>query len=369
MRIAFALAGLHRVQRGAEIAFEALAHELGKDASLDVTLFGSGQPRAGEPYAFVHVGSADRVRFEHWPRVPVLRNEYAWEELTFVARLAARYRPEDFDLTVTCGFPFTNWLLSRRTRRGRRPAHVFVTENGDHPAVSDQSEFRFFACDGLVCTNPEYFERNRDRWPCALIPNGVDPTMFSPGPAERASLGLPAGVPFALMVSALIASKRVDAGIRAAAPIEGLHLAVCGDGPERSALAALAGELMPGRFHVLSLARAQMPQAYRAADLLLHCSLDEPFGNVYLEALATGLPIVAHDRDVTRWILEDTSTLVDTRDTRALTQALREVLAQPHASGAGAGRALVARRYAWSSVAGAYAAFFQGVLERRARRA
>src|SRR3546814_5508392 len=63
---------------------------------------------------------------------------------------------------------------------------IFVTQNGDWPAYASNTEYRSFSCDGLVCTNPDYLERNSVRWNCALIPNGVDLARFSPGAAERA---------------------------------------------------------------------------------------------------------------------------------------------------------------------------------------
>ena len=87
---------------------------------------------------------------------------------------------------MTCSYPFTNWALRRPTRSARRPRHVFVTQNGDWPAyvrhsAERQSEYRFFDCDGLICINPDFFDRNKAAWNCRLIPNGVDPGRFQPG--------------------------------------------------------------------------------------------------------------------------------------------------------------------------------------------
>ena len=151
-------------------------------------------------------------------------------------------------------------------------------------------------CDGLVCTNPEYFERNRERYRCALIPNGVDLDRFHPGPAERERFGLPRTGPIVLMVSALIASKNVAEGIAAVARVPGATLVVAGDGPLRDELHKLAGELLPGRFLQLTVPAPDMPALYRSADAFMHLSLDESFGNVFVEAMATGLPIVAFER-------------------------------------------------------------------------
>jgi glycosyltransferase involved in cell wall biosynthesis len=124
-----------------------------------------------------------RENFESFPSIPAFRNEYAYEEFTFFPDLLRRYRAADYDVTLTSGYPFTNWVLRRPTFRGSLPPHVFVTQNGDWPAQARNSEFRFFGCEGLICTNPDFYERNNARWRCQLIPNGVDYDRFQPGAA------------------------------------------------------------------------------------------------------------------------------------------------------------------------------------------
>jgi glycosyltransferase involved in cell wall biosynthesis len=361
IRIAFVLPGLHRVSRGAEIAFESIAKELTQYKDCDITLFGSGQDKEGTSYKFVHIDNRDRQYFESWPKFPILRSEYIYEEATFSVNFISRYNPKDFDVTLTCSYPFLNWILSRKGGK-ERPTHIFVTQNGDHPATTNHVEYRFFDCDGLVCTNPEYYERNKKHWECELITNGVDPNRFYPGLGDRAALGLPVDAPIALMVSALIDSKRVDEGIRAVAQVQGLHLVVCGDGPGRSKIQELGNELLPGRFHLIKLSHNQMPDMYRAANVFMHLSLDEPFGNVYLEALATGLPVLAHDCSISRWILEDTSILVDTRDTSQIASGLHRALKKESTIDSGKRVDLIKRRFTWSIIAQNYYLFIQKLL-------
>lgn len=361
MRIAFVLPGLHRVVRGAEVAFEAIAHELSQQDDCDVTLFGSGQPRSNQLYKFTHVNDLDRKHFERWPQVPIFRNEYVYEEFIFTLNLLSQYSYRDFDVTVTCSYPFLNWML-RRKGGNNRPAHIFVTQNSDYPAITDQSEYKFFGCDGLVCTNPEYFERNKHKWPCELITNGVDTDKFFSGKVERKQFDLPEDVPIVLMVSALIPSKRISEGIKAIAQTEDLHLVICGDGPERENIRRLGEELLSHRFHWRKLSHTQMPDMYRTADIFMHLSLDEPFGNVYLEALATGLPIVSHNRDVTRWITEDAAILVDTEDSSQILAGLRSALNQRTDEDISARRALIDRRFKWSHIGSLYYSFMKQIV-------
>ncbi|PKQ00865.1 MAG: glycosyltransferase family 1 protein [Alphaproteobacteria bacterium HGW-Alphaproteobacteria-13] len=361
MKLLFALPGFHRYDRGAEVALLSVADALAREGE-SVTVMGSGEERPEAAYRFRSLPSIRRERFEHFPTFPPLRSETAWEDASFVPGLLAAYRPGDYDAVITCSFPFTHWALRRPSRA--KPLQIFVTQNGDWPAYASNSEYRAFGCDGLVCTNPDYLERNRARWTCALIPNGVDLARFHPGAAERARFGLPEDRPVILMVSAFIDTKRVLDGIRAVARLDDAYLVVAGDGPLRDEGEALARELLPDRFKRLSLAAADMPALYRSADAFLHMSLLESFGNVFIEAWASGLPVVGHDSERLRWILgEETQCLCDTEDPAALDDRLRAALARGRTQ---SGRVPGVERYSWPAIAGQYRDFIADLLARRA---
>ncbi len=361
MRVLFVLPGLHRYARGAEVALISVATELAKAGDL-VTLIGSGQPPAGAPYRFLRATSIARERFESLPAIPILRNEYAYEELTFIPGLLRRYRPAEYDVTVTCSYPFTNWVLRRRAWGGSRPPHVFVTQNGDWPAHANNSEYRFFGCEGLVCTNPDFFERNKSSWECRLIPNGVDCSRFQPGPPQRKEFGLPVDRLIILMVSALIATKRVEIGIEAVSQIPDAHLVVAGDGPQREAVTALAARLLPDRFTRLSLAPDQMPALYRSADIFMHLSQEEAFGNVFIEAMACGLPIVAENSSRTRWIVGEGEFLLDTRDPSDVARHIK--LARDAPADMRQTRVKLASAFSWSKISEMYREFLKEVAAR-----
>jgi glycosyltransferase involved in cell wall biosynthesis len=242
--------------------------------------------------------------------------------------------------------------------------HVFVTQNDDWPSFAkrsgSKSEYRFFGCDGLVCINPDYFERNKDVWNCRLIPNGVDCDRFRPGAGRRAEFGIPEDRFIVLMVSALIPSKRVDVGIEAVSRIPDAHLVVAGDGPLRARIASVASAAMPGRFTRVSVSPDRMPILYQSADVFLHCSREEAFGNVFGEALACGLPIVAHDMPRVRWIVGDEEFLVDTNDPAAIAASLER--ARRSELDARLQRVARARRFSWDTIAEEYRQFFIDVL-------
>lgn len=356
MRILFALPGLHAVDRGAEIAFIAVATELARDH--DVTLIGTGPAVAERPYRYLHVRRVARERFESFPKFVPVRSETAWEELSFIPGLLNIYRPSDYDVTVTCAYPFTNWAL-RRPAMGGRPKHVFVTQNGDWPAYANNAEYRLFDCDGLICINPDYFARNEANYRCAQIPNGVDLRRFQPGAAEQGRFGIPPGQRTVLMVSAMITSKNVAEGIRAVAGLPDTQLVVAGDGPLRGELQSLADQILRGRYFPMTVASADMAALYRSADAFLHLSRDESFGNAYVEAMACGKPVVAYDLPRTRWIVGDNAFLVHS-DTKAVASGIEAALG----SGVATQQAMVDRaaNFDWSRIAQRYLEFFQDVV-------
>ncbi|WP_296722791.1 glycosyltransferase family 4 protein [Erythrobacter sp.] len=353
MKVLFALPGFHRYERGAEVALLSVADALA-ETGADVTVMGSGSTRAKSRYDFVEVPSVRRERFERFPSFPPLRSETAWEDATFALAMMRVYRPENYDFVVTCSFPFTHWALRRRTKRA--PLQIFVTQNGDWPAFSNDGEFRTFRCDGLVCTNPDYYERNKQVRNCALIPNGIDLHKFAPGKSERERLGLPLDQPIVLMVSAMIESKRVLDGIRAVAELDDAVLVVAGDGPLRGEAEALARKLLPDRFIRVSLSASDMPALYRSSDVFLHMSMLESFGNVFLEAWACGLPIVAQESERLRWILgKEAPFLCDTQNRQATAANLRTALL----SGRSSELPEAIRNFSWSRIAQDYLAFFE----------
>jgi glycosyltransferase involved in cell wall biosynthesis len=357
LRFLFALPGFHQENRGAEVALLSVADEL-SHSGCDVTVIGAGPQKGGVVYRYKQVKTFNRRKLERLPKFPPFRSETVWEDAFFAANLFRSYRPADYDFTVTCNFPFTHWALRRGGKH--RPLHLFVTQNGDWPAFSNDGEFKHFDCDGLICTNPDFEERNRGRWNTALIPNGIDPARYTTVSGDRKGFGLPENVPIVLMVSALINSKRVLDGIRAVAALPHVHFAVAGDGPLREAVDALATKLLPGRFTHLTLTADQMPGLYRSVDTFLHMSLSESFGNVFVEAMASGLPIVGHNSSRLRWIVGNRDTLCDTETVSEVTEAITRALV------IGVGKPdKRAKDFTWKNIAERYREFAVNLLARQ----
>lgn len=169
-----------------------------------------------------------------------------------------------------------------------------------------------------------------------LIPNGVDLEAFAPGDrdAARAELGLGHGDPLVLVVGHLISRKDPLLALEAfrrAAPASA-RLVFLGRGPLALEVRRAAEDAGIGE-RVLLYGEVQ-PQAlatwYRAADALLLTSSREGRPNVVLEALASGLPVVATEAGGTAELLGQVEgALVRSRDPRAVAQALAAMLESP----------------------------------------
>ena len=137
----------------------------------------------------------------------------------------------------------------------------------------------------------------------SVIPLGVDPERFHPGDraAARAALDLPADEQIVLAVGRIEPLKGLDILIRAAAQVTDrsrLRLLIIGGDeqarPEFDRLTTIAEEV--GVEALVSFIGAvpheELPDYYRAADLVVMPSFSESFGLVAVEAMACGVPVV-----------------------------------------------------------------------------
>ncbi len=171
------------------------------------------------------------------------------------------------------------------------------------------------------------------RSPVVLHP-GTDPDRFRP--ADE-----PPDLPTLLSISRLVSRKGIDTVLQALPELlksfPGLRYKIGGTGPDRSRLEQLAAEL--GVAHAVDflgfIPDEQLPEVYRRATLFVMPSREEPargsiegFGIVFLEANASGIPVVAAASGGMADAVRDGETgfLVPPDDPRGLAQALRRLL-------------------------------------------
>jgi len=192
----------------------------------------------------------------------------------------------------------------------------------------------------IALTNDEITELVRAGVPrrrIALIPSGVDTERFQPsGPALP--LGSGPRRPRILMVGRRFGRGGVADVVAALRHVPDAELVIAG-GPPPDAL-----DRDPGTRRLRALCdhagvadrvlllgavpEADMAALYRAADVVACTPPEQPFGIVPLEAMASGLPVVAYATGGLRETVIDgvTGVLVRPRDTRALAIALRRLL-------------------------------------------
>jgi glycosyltransferase involved in cell wall biosynthesis len=131
----------------------------------------------------------------------------------------------------------------------------------------------------------------------AIVGRGVDGERFTPAArSEALRAGWQAGDgPVLLTVGRIAAEKNVELALRAferaRARRPSTRMIVVGDGPLRAALEAAHPH---ARF--VGVKRGdELAAHYASADVFLFPSLSDTFGNVVLEALASGLPVVSFD--------------------------------------------------------------------------
>lgn len=122
-------------------------------------------------------------------------------------------------------------------------------------------------------------------------PRGVDLDRFHPARLPVAPVeGAAPRQPVALYVGRLAAEKGLPRLAGVAAPDSGFDLMLVGDGPARAELTRALPAIFTGE-----LDGERLAAAYRQADVFVFPSDTETLGLVLLEALASGLPVVAVD--------------------------------------------------------------------------
>lgn len=166
-----------------------------------------------------------------------------------------------------------------------------------------------------------------------VLRNGVDMETFRPDDraAARRRLVLTARA-IAVCIGNLVPEKGFGLAIESLVHLDGMHLVVVGDGPQRSELIALSQRLkVAARVTFLStMPQAELRHVYSAADVLLLTSTREGWPNVVLESLACGTPVVATDVGAVREMLTNpvVGRIVAERDARVFSAAVLELLRQ-----------------------------------------
>lgn len=204
-----------------------------------------------------------------------------------------------------------------------------------------------------------------------VIPNGVDVAHFSreemPAVVNEVkdTLGKRMGDVFLVTTSRLVRKNAIDVVIKAL-PIlpEHVRLVVIGVGPDDLSLKRLAREhKVAERVRFLGeVGNANIPKYLKACDIFVRPSRSEGFGTSFVEAFASGIPVIATqeggiadflfdekrnpDKPITGWA-------VDVDSPEQVANAIKDIMEHPEKVRAvtATARALATEKYDWNIVA------------------
>jgi len=198
-----------------------------------------------------------------------------------------------------------------------------------------------------------------------IIPSGFEPTLFSGnGSSERPRPGRPR----IGYVGRLAPQKRADLLVRAFGRMrETADLVIVGDGPERPRIRQLVADSPAADRITMSgfVQHSAVPAVLSSLDVLVLPSAYEEMGSVLVEAMVSGLPVVASEVGGIPEVVRhgETGLLVPPGDVDCLADVLDRLVAEPElrkrlSAGARAG----AGAYAWPVLAARVASVYADAL-------
>jgi phosphatidyl-myo-inositol dimannoside synthase len=302
--------------------------------------------------------------------------EFIWPSPDFAGRLDEAVADLEVEV-VLFGDAFPLAALGPRLARRGTPylvaAHGFDYWLSVVPGAHAMMRFMTSKASRVPVMCSEFIARTvrtavPSRVPVSVLHPGADleafrPDLLTADLRERHGLG---DRPLVVCVSRLVARKGQDVLIRGMAQIRrrvpDASLLIVGGGPFEDQLRTMASEAPAGSVVFAGeVSETDLPRYYAMGDVFaMPCRSRlvgmevEGWGNVFIEALACGRPIVVGDSGGARETVLDgeTGLLVDGRDVGQVADAVAGLLADPARARAmgQAGRARVERHHAWPAI-------------------
>lgn len=369
LRVLLPCTGLGRERRGFETFTRGFARAMDGEPGLHVQVLAGGRDTTADAARDVVIPSLRRSGGVARALGGLLRRDpyFVEQGSFFIAMLPTlmRFDPQVvYFADLNLGNALWHW------RRMTRAKYRMLFYNGG------ATRMPFTRCDHVQQVVPSRLEEAKARGESparqTVLPHAVEivrehvPVSAESRAAARRALGVPADGNLLLSVGQLDrATKRMDLLIES---VEAMgagrpYLLIAGaDGPDGASLRALAASRLGDRWRWVTLPPERMPEAYRAANAFALLSRGEGFGIAYVEALAAGLAVLAHDEAVTRYVTGGQAILRSVDDPTSGAHALAELLAAPTDRASAAARhASVRDRFGWDALRPSYVALLQAV--------
>ncbi len=230
-------------------------------------------------------------------------------DVTVVGRLSRMMRERQVDAVITVGCGDKMFWGRLAARQAGVPVVASALHSTGWPdGVGMVNRWLTPITDAFIGVARAHGEHlvNREKFPrekVHVIPNGVDTQQFCPWVGDvatrRQQLGLPIAGPIAMIVAALRPEKNHRRFLSAARLVRDVcpdaNFVIVGDGPERAGLVEFAAELhLQDCVHFLGN-RSDVAQLLQASNVLVLSSDNEAAPVSILEAMSSGLPVVASD--------------------------------------------------------------------------
>jgi glycosyltransferase involved in cell wall biosynthesis len=303
--------------RGVETYVHELANRLSSNNS--VTVFQSGNPLPDSKYETVRI--TNKIVFTDIPRDTDILIPTNGRFQTLFAKL---------------------WCLTH-------PKTKLIISGQSGPGFDDRLNLWCFPDKFIALTKfqENWAKKANPFVSTSIISNGVDLEHFNPQ-VKPLDIDLPR--PVILYVAALETIKRHQLLIQAVSHTNASLLLV-GQGSLNNEINRLGQQLLGNKFKIISLPHDQIPSVYPACDLFVYpTSAYESFGIAILEAMASGLPVVATNDPIRREIIGESGWFVDPVDLNDFSQKLTIALtSQPKTK-----PRLQAEKFSWDTIAKNY---------------
>jgi UDP-glucose:(heptosyl)LPS alpha-1,3-glucosyltransferase len=248
--------------------------------------------------------------------------------------------------------------IAGRARLALNPYHAYVK-------AAERAMFLSPRLRAVICNSHMVEQEIREHFDVAesklhVIHNGVDTHKFHPRLATehradvRAVLGWPDSDLVLLLVGSGFERKGVGVVLEALGKLPAnVKLIVVGKDKKLGRYRALAARLgLDSRVH-FSGAQMDVLPYYGAADIFVLPALYEPFPNVVLEALASGLPVITSTKCGARELIEDghEGYVIDALDVAALASAVTSFADPGHMRASKHAARQRAEKFSWNAMA------------------
>jgi len=333
IKVFLVCSGLGHVNRGFESFTQECFDALSTEPSLDITLFKGGGESSKQAITLWNLPR------NSWTAIQLGKitgiSAYSLEEASFTLSLLPYIVRENPHIIYYSDIIVGSWVW--HWRRLTKQSYKILLSNGS-PVYPP-----FLRYDYVQQLTPTHFQAAlKGGWLAekqSLVPYGINmPEQLellsnTEREALRLQLELPAVRPLIISVAAINKKhKRLDYVIReiATLPEPRPYLLLLGQREAESAEIADLGNKLLGvdNFQIRTVAHHHITDYYKIADVFVLASLWEGFGLVFLEAMSHGLPCLAHDYEVARFVLGKEGYFANFELTGSLAGLICQVLAE-----------------------------------------